>query len=286
MRVSPTKGASRELLEVFNKAVNEYSISQRGDSGRLYNLRCSQIPYCPAAVLLNWGKNKNMQSTELMSAYYFAVGHAVHAVMQKYLPQSGQFLADYECKECDTKYPMSQQYECCGFPTQYEEVLISVGGKKGKFGIVGHIDAIFVTKDKKYWILDFKTCSVTNAKNKVRNPSAEYSAQVRAYAYLLRKQYGIVVSGVMLMYLPRDNPRKPQIWEEPIKPDFWEKTRVRLKHWKGLHKKTMYADNLKDILELSKNRCGGQYCEACKKTPAQLKGLFTKLLPNYPIIKE
>jgi hypothetical protein len=286
MKLSPTKSGKSDFLSVYKDAMDNTIMMSKGDPERLYNLRCSQLPYCPAAVLLNWGQRGMVQPMDLMMAFYVHVGHAVHRVMQDYLSQSGNFLADYECKECGKKYPLSHKIECCGFPTSYEEVTLKVGSKKKGY-IGGHIDGIFKDKYGNYWILDFKTSSIAGAPAKVKNAPEGYRRQVRAYAYLLRKQYGIKVVGLMLVYIPRDNPKQPEIWEYKLKPEDWSELKTELYNDKKLHRKTMVAETIDDMKTLLKHGCGGQYCSACKMPNGQKVKLLTKLINQnrYPIKK-
>lgn len=219
-------------------------------------------------------------------SFYVGVGHAVHHTMQSYLSQSGRFLADYSCRECGKKYPLSHKYECCGFPTHYEEVDLNVGSKAKGF-IQGHIDGIFKDRNGRYWILDFKTSSIAGAPAKVKKAPEGYRRQVRAYAYLLRKQYGIEVAGCMLVYIPRDNPKTPSVWEYLIKPGDWAEFRAELMQDKRLHRKTMAADNIEDMKALLKYKCGNAYCETCKMTTGAQVKLLTKFISQkkYPIAK-
>jgi PD-(D/E)XK nuclease superfamily len=281
MKISPKKSGASEFLAVLNKTMSETLALKKKDPGRLFNLRCSQIPYCPHNTLLQFGAYGMNEATEMMSAYYFAVGHAVHKVFQDYLMHSGRFIADYECKECGKKYPLSQTYECCGFPTSYEEVEISYKG------IVGHIDGIFVDSQGRVWIVDYKTCTLENSSQKAQKPSQGYSLQVRAYAYLLWKQYNIKVVGCMLVYLPRDNPQKPKIWEIAMDERQFELARKELMLNRELHRKTLKCSSEEEYEDLLSYRCGGEYCRYCHKSNKQLSGLFSKFLKadKYPISK-
>ena len=286
MKISPTKSGKSDFLAVYRDAIENTVIMSKGDPKRLYNLRCSQLPYCPSSVLINWGTRGMVQPMDMMMAFYVHVGHAVHKVMQDYLSQSGCFLADYACKECGKKYPLSHTIECCGFPTEYEEVNLSVGSKQKGF-IQGHIDGIFRDKKGNYWIVDFKTSSTAGAPAKVKKAPEGYRRQVRAYAYLLWKQYGIKVVGCMLVYIPRDNPKSPAIWEYKIKPADWDDLKSELYQDKRNHKKTMKAETIEDMKELLKYKCGNPYCEACKMATGKQVNLLTKFINSnkYPIVK-
>jgi len=279
MKISPSRTGSAEFLKVFKTAIDEATVIHKADPSRLFKLRCSQLPYCPRSVIMNYVTLGMYQSMDMMMAYYVGVGHAVHNVMQTYLATTGVLLADYYCRECRKKYPFSHRHECCGFPTQYEEVTIDYKG------IGGHIDAIFKDSKGKYWIVDFKTCSVAGAKKKKVNPGANYKRQVRAYAYLLWKQYGIKVEGVMLVFLPRDNPRVPTIWELRMNEHHYEEARKELSADRKLHKRTMVASTWEEVRDLFMTNCGGEYCDHCKKPAKMLLADLKPKLSKLPIKK-
>lgn len=215
---------------------------------------------------------------DMMMAYYTSVGTAVHTVMQTFLCQSGQFLADYSCKKCGAQYPLSHVYECkkCGALTHYEEVTIDVGTKKGRLGIQGHIDGIFKDSKGNYWIIDFKTTSLAGAPKKEKDPGSGYTRQVRAYAVLIKKQYKITVKGVMLVFIPRDNPAKPTIWEHQLSENDFVVARKELLRDRSYHRKTMAARTLQEVAELADVSCGSPYCKYCKKSKPEFMSLIKK----------
>jgi hypothetical protein len=214
---------------------------------------------------------------DMMMHYYVNVGHSVHNTMQTHLAQSGTLLADYHCRECDTWHRLSHKHECCGFATRYEEVTISWKG------IGGHIDAIFKDGKGRYWIVDFKTTSLASAPSKMKKPGKGYERQIKAYAYLLWKQYGIKVEGVMLVFIPRDNPRKVVVWEKVMKAQDYVDTREDLKADLILHRKTMKAEKKEDFKFLLKTKCGGEYCDACKMDAKKLLNEIMRKAKRFPI---
>lgn len=280
MKIQPSRTGSAEFLAMFNRSMSDSLFVFKSDPSRLYNLRCSQMPYCPRSVVLNYATRGMYQAMDMRMAYYVGVGHAVHDVMQRYLAQSGTLLADYECRECRKKYPLSHKWECCDTPTRYEEVTINYKG------IQGHIDAIFKDKQGRYWIVDFKTCSISGAPGKKRDPGQNYKRQVRAYAFLLWKQYGIKVAGVMLVFLPRDTPWQPTIWELLMTERMYEEAKIELIADRKLHRKTMEAQSLDDMRAIFKTTCGGPYCEACKLEAKELIRRVKNKLKLFPIKKE
>ena len=281
MKITPLRSGKSEFLSVFNDMLDSTLMIEKGDPARLYNLRCSQIPYCPASVLINYGQRGIYRAMGMRMAFYVHVGTVVHTVMQSCLSQSGAFLGDYHCEECGKKYPMSHTTECCGFPTKYEEIEIDYKG------IVGHIDGVFRDSKGRYWIIDYKTTSLASASSKEKNPGLGYKSQVLAYAVLIEKQFGIKVSGCMLIFLPRDNPWKPTIWETPFGPNEMKAGIAFLKEQRNLHRLTMTAQTEEDFKPLLKVNCGDPYCETCKKPFTQLLGTARKLIARnkYPIRK-
>ena len=282
LHIKPKSTGKAAFLAVYRDALEQGMTVQKQDPKRLYNLRCSQLPYCASTVLLNYGERGMYFAMDMLMAYYVSVGHAVHKVMQDHLAQTGAFLADYTCRECGTEHRLSHVHECCGFPTDYEEVSIDYKG------IQGHIDAIFKDKQGRYWIVDFKTTSLAASAKKEKDPGITYMRQVTAYAYLLWKQHGIKVAGCMLIFIPRDDPKKPTVWEIPMTDLNYAKAKTELLADRALHKRTMAADTLEEFLDLMQNKCGNDYCDYCKKTPSALKKLAQKSLTTnrFPIKKK
>lgn len=229
---------------------------------------------------MKWASSGLAFDMDALMAYYVGVGHAVHDVMQRYLALTGKFVADYKCRgKCGKWHRFSTKSKCCGVPCAYHEVNIDYKGIKG------HIDAIMKIGDD-YYIIDFKTTSLSGSKTKKTKPGEGYTRQIKAYAYLLWKQYGIRVKGVMLVFLPRDNPRNVVIWEQAVTDKVMEETRLALKADRLLHKKTMRARTIDDFKELLERRCGGQYCEGCKVPTPGLLRLLKEQRSQFPIKKE
>lgn len=264
----PTKYA---VIDDFKQALNEAHeilLYSDKDIGRMINLRCSQLPFCPTSLLLNTQNQGMVQSQDLMGAYYTSVGHVVHSAFQSYLAKTGKFIADYYCKPCKKWHRTTTYKECkkCGGPTEYHELLISYKG------IVGHIDAVFKDRNGKYWIVDFKTCSLANSDAKTLNPGPEYQEQIESYAYLLWKQYGILVEGVMLCFIPRDNPKQAKFYTQEVDKRKLKEIRNRLQNYKRLHKLAMKASTAKDVWAIAKTyRCPKPYCKYCSLSDESLK---------------
>lgn len=292
MKIMPRRSGKSEFLAVYKKVFDEARLVHKRDLSRLYNLRCSQLPYCPRSVIADFGLSGKFHTMDMAGAYYTSVGTTVHTVMQTYLATSGQFLADYSCKICKASYPLSHVHECCNVPTIYEEVTIDVGTKKRNGlkvgGIQGHIDGIFKDSQGHYWIVDFKTTTLMGAPSKERSPGEGYVRQIRAYAVLLKHQYGIRVKGVMLVFIPRDNPspNRIAIWEEVITDRDFKQGKLELKADKRLHRKTMVASSVEEVMELAETKCGSPFCNYCKMTKSVFRNLIKPIVKKLPIMKD
>lgn len=280
MKITPAQSGSGAFKSLWAHAMKHQTIIERSDPARLYNLRCSAIPYCPRSVLFKWATTGLAFEMEMTMAYYVGVGHAVHDVAQRYLALSGDLLADYRCKVCKKWHRLSHKHTCCGVPCEYHELTIDYKG------IVGHIDAVVKIRGH-YYIVDFKTTSINGSYKKQTQPGSSYKAQITAYAYLLQKQYGIRVKGVILAFIPRDNPHRLVTWEAPVTDALLEKTRRALKADKRLHRLTMKAKTMDDFKELLEVFCDDAYCDACRKvsTPGFLK-LLKQHRGDFPIKRE
>lgn len=279
MKIKPTPGGKAAFLKLYHQTMKSQTIREKSDPARLYNLRCSQIPYCPRSVLLKWATTGLHFDMDMAMHFYVNVGHAVHNTMQTYLAQSGQFLADYQCKVCKTWHRLSHKFKCCGVPCDYHELSINYKG------ILGHIDGV-VKINGRYYIIDFKTTSLAGSVKKMSKPGVGYIRQITAYAYLIEKQYGIKVAGVMLVFIPRDNPNRPVIWEQEVTEASLEKTRKALKADRSLHKRTMAAKTVPEFKDLATNYCGGEYCDACKMPTPGFLALLKRHRSDFPIKKD
>lgn len=253
------KEVARDLLSVFVEAQDLWMASKR-DASRIKFLRPSALPFCPVGFFCGHATLGMASTMDFMGEYYTRVGTAVHDVMQKFMSPSQRFLADWECLSCGKRRRMSHKNECCEHTMKYHELLIDYKG------IVGHIDGVFRDRRGRYWILDYKTSSLKGAPYKLKSPGAAYKEQVETYATLLYLQYKIKVEGVMLMFLPRDNPKEPQVWVDLIdRPDMkavWK----RLKAYKKMHAEALAVETAKEAIALARyGRCKNEWCQTCKR---------------------
>jgi hypothetical protein len=270
MRIRPTTAPTikplstaliaKDFVSLYKEVHDDVRMAEKNTPTRVLNLRPSQLPFCVREFFINHARSGLYRHQDLASSYYTSVGHTVHEVMQNYLCRSGRFLADYHCRECGTWHRMSYVHECCDFPTKYHEVEINYKG------IEGHIDAVYVDKYGRLWILDFKTTSINGASKKKTNPGAQYVEQIETYAVLFELQYGLKIEGIMDAFILRDNPRKDPVVYAKLLTDEDRKTiRQRLMRYKRMHRQTLDAETWPEVKALLQYaRCENELCSVCK----------------------
>lgn len=276
-----------DFLKVYKKTVKDTLFIERMSPGRILSLRPSQMPLCPMNMFIERAKHGIYQPIEFGMAYYTKVGTVVHEILQNFLCQSGRFLANYYCHECNTWHKMSHKWECCGFPCEYHEVEINFKG------VVGHIDAIYKDEQGRYHIVDFKTTSTEQAPKKKLDPGIVYREQLETYAVLTELQYGIKIYGYGDVFLPRNNPLKqdPVTWCTELTDAKRKEVRVRLTRYKKMHKAYLDVSTKKEAIALLDwGRCADPWCKVCKdpddedvKKKLAEAYRFGKKLGNVPI---
>ena len=262
---------ANELLAVYLQA-QDVVIASKRDASRIKFLRPSQMPFCPASFYIQHATQGMVSTLNMLGGYYTSVGTTVHDVVQTYLSPSGKFLADWNCKICGKWRRMSTNSECCDFTMKYHEALIS------HKGVVGHIDAIFQDSKGRYWILDFKTATMKGAGYKAKSPPKSYREQVETYALMLWLQHKIKVEGVMLMFIPRDDPTKPEVWVDLVDGTQMKAVQQRIKRYKVMHKEALAAITAEEAIALARyGRCNHEWCKTCKSSlslKSQLKAAY------------
>lgn len=282
----PQKSFTSEVQQHFMFCQKEFTLWSDRDKGRILNLRCSALPFCPLDLFIDIATIGTAQSLDFSGMYFTRVGTTVHTVMQTMMVRQGdRVFGDWKCPKCKKVEHMSLFRKCdkCRIPMEYEELEIDYKGIKG------HVDTLMVPKSDvalakkisampeakryeeskklRFIIVDYKTCSISNSAKKKVNPGSAYKSQIRAYAWLLTKQYGLQIVSTILMFLPRDNPNKPVYWEQAWNgADDMKKMGKLLKRWKVSHKETLAAETWEEVRALYENygTCEGDYCKVCK----------------------
>lgn len=281
MQLRPGRSFARDFLSHYNKSMKEVEVWSPADPHRVLSLRCSALPFCPLDFFTKIANNGMARSLDMRGLFYTSIGTTVHSVMQEGLSQHGHRLfGDWKCRKCYTVEPFSTIRACCGQLMQYEEVSVDYRGIKG------HVDTLFALDGKaaakmshlpraermeaaktlELVIVDYKTTSERAKKKKEVDPGSGYISQIRAYAYLLTKQFGLQIKGVMLAFIPRDNPQYPTVWEQQILPHDHRLIRDNLRTWKAAHKDVIAATRWSHIVALKSDYglCADPYCDTCR----------------------
>lgn len=281
MLLKPGRSFAQDFLRHYAKCMKEVEVWSPADPHRILSLRCSALPFCPLDFFVNIANHGMARSLDMRGLFYTSVGTTVHLVMQQALSmRDGRLFGDWKCRKCGNFEPMSTLRLCCGQPMQYEELNIDYKGIKGHVDTLYALDGkaaqkmSFLPKEQRFEaakalefvIVDYKTTSEKGKHKKEKDPGDGYKSQIRAYAYLLNKQYGLNIVGVMLAFIPRDNPQYPTVWEQPILPSDMRSIFQDLKLWKSAHKDVTRARNWKQVLALYENYglCKDPYCDVCR----------------------
>jgi hypothetical protein len=253
---------AKEISALYQTTMREVTRTEKTTATRVLYLRPSQLPFCPVEFFVQNATYGLYRTLDFSGAFYTSVGTIVHEVMQEFLCQSGNFLADYYCNECGTWHKFSYTFEHCGFPTKYHEITIDYKG------IQGHIDAVYRDKAGKLWILDFKTTGTSSAEKKKKDPGVTYVEQIETYAVLFELQYGKRIEGIMDAFILRDNPRlSPVIWAKKLTDEHRTRIKQKLTRYKRMHRETLDAETLEEVLALfDHGRCTNPYCSVCKNS--------------------
>ena len=213
VQVQIHKQVGADFRRYLEQAVEQEFLEEKTDPGRLFMLRPSGFPYCGLRRWLDLGAHEDITTgyQSFSMQYYTRVGTTVHDVFQANLGHLGSIVGDWHCPVCKSTTEFKFYKKCkCGARPQYNELEV-----KRKKILVGHVDGLFYhRRTKTYWVIDYKTTSSRAAWNHISGakkgkPIFPYKGnvfQIEAYVPLLEEQYGITVSGYMLVYLPRDNP--------------------------------------------------------------------------------
>ena len=211
----------KDVIAAFTKhyqaGYSNLILTEPVDPKRIEELHPSSFPYCGlrhAYEQLKWGEPET-RSLDLAGSYFTTIGTSVHLVMQNWLGKvhmhrkvKGAVLGNWHCPSCDKITAKAVTYtDCpaCGSETEYSELEVKFGKR-----ICGKLDGVYQILGKNY-VFDYKTTSTYGVNDhKSRGNKYPYRGnrkQIEAYCVLLEQEYGIDVSGWVLAYLARDNPK-------------------------------------------------------------------------------
>lgn len=193
-------------------------------------LRVSGFPYC--GLKSAWKKMQTLQGltgTELMTSdkgHYTGTGTNMHLVFQRWMGHHGRILGNWVCK-CGYHARLKRSNVCkvCKGEMEYEEITVNAYKHCS-----GHIDGVYRSRKGEYFVIDYKTSS-TRGLSSPFLPYAKNVAQIKAYCALIEYQYGIKISGWMLIYISRDTIKRFKIKGEYIDDSEKKKIMKRIKQF-------------------------------------------------------
>lgn len=208
----------KPVIAALDKYIAENTKGKRVmpvQGNRAYELHPSSFPYCALWHVHDIFKNGGIPTTQeedYFMQYYTGLGSFKHELMQDWLGKGKQIYGNWECihaqrkkNPCKGRRKFSVYKECpkCGSEMKYHELSI----KFGKY-THGHLDGIFFYKGK-YYIIDYKTTGEYKlfqhkSGRKIEFPFGYNKAQIESYCYYVAKQYGVEISGWILIYVSRD----------------------------------------------------------------------------------
>ncbi len=187
--------------------------------------------------------------------YYTNVGTVTHSVFQAIVGKGGRIIGNWACPKCGFKRRMSTYKVCdeCKTSMTYEEVEVSYKAWRG------HLDNIYIAKNKELWIIDYKTC-MTKFIHEKWGPSQSYVEQQSHYVVLLEEKLQRKIAGWMLVYLARENPIKMQrIISRRLREETKERLRKENNLYTKMHKKLWKIESLSEVKPLYLNkRCSNR----------------------------
>ena len=131
----------------------------------------------------------------------------------------------------------------------YEEVEVSYQAWRG------HLDNIYVSKQKELWIVDYKTCKAKFIYQKNYGASQTYVEQQNHYVVLLEEKLQRKIAGWMLVFLAREDPIKMQrIISRRLREQTKERLRKENHLYTKLHKKVWKIESLPEVKPLYQNK--------------------------------
>jgi len=193
-------------------------------SDRRLEFRGSGLPFCPRAFFLD-----RILEPPTRFGYLNEVvlqrGHAIHAVVQRWLGRSGLLFGNWECPRCaqtlGRPFILRDSYGPPGRcpihreELQYQEYEIEFEGMKC------HPDGLVPNecREHAFTLLEVKTQAHSGSKawpgwRDLKEPMHHHVEQANAYACIVPRVLGFKITKVWVWYISADRPRwKPKVFE-------------------------------------------------------------------------
>lgn len=241
--------------------------SSNASISRLLEVHPSELPICPIRFVYEWIESTHnlMTISQLRDAITLNIGTTVHKCIQQFLPieAGSRMVGDWVCTKCGYIHSCCIKPEkctvCSNTNFEYEELPIKYKG------FSGHIDTVYKTEEG-LAIVDYKTATLDNFKEKSIRPSLGYRMQIRSYALLLKLQYKLVCTDVFLVFIAKEKPAYNNIalYHEVITPQKLHDTFLFLQHQRNIKQQLLSIKTFDEFIKLDLEPCANPYCKACK----------------------
>lgn len=207
------KGADSPTALIFD-LMNKVIANKRPNKSYKPQVRFSKLPIC--SLLFAQEVVKGSNDVPFSMDWFTEIGTGIHDVFQIHFPLTegvSQYVyGDWKCVCClDTNNkPLITASHCCTpldlrcprcetkNSLRYSEIEVNYKGVKG------HIDLLLLI-DKKFYLLDWKSCSQAIVENPSNLPYPKNSMQIESYCEALRYEFDIDVYWHCLIYVSRDS---------------------------------------------------------------------------------
>jgi hypothetical protein len=244
------------VVAEFTDYFNKLSIKEYPAEGIPDKLRVSGFPYCG----LRHAYMRMLQlpsSSSFLSNYYFGAGKWMHTTVQHALGCGGRIYGNWKCVNngCKGSRLFSKNNKCpiCSSVLVYDEIRLNLREYEQFSNLADClIDGVYRTLDGEFFIVDYKSAGLDvirdMVKAKLQNPiDVSNIAQVKAYCPLIEFKYNIEISGWILPYISRDNPKKLKVFAQRISTK--EKKRI-IKKIELYNKHYLQVMNLKSFKQV------------------------------------
>lgn len=268
--------ASSRIEHLLLSAFDEGSCYELNDPSRSLRLRPSSFPFCPLRFFLDLPdmqtKGKRIPAS---MAYYVRVGTVIHNTFQEAIASHETaaqfFVRDWKCPACGHIHSLSlapSHCNKCSQPFHIHDAPAHLEHTIEDGNLVGHVDDTFCFSNKGddyYVVMDYKSTSLNRMKSGAV-PEPTHLQQLSAYAALLSKK--VKVLGYVLIYIPRDNPRKLKAFAYTLTKQEVDTTLQKIALYEKQHKNALTVNTQSGLDALIEKR-------PCK-TPEQLQAFCGK----------
>ncbi len=241
-----------ELTAYYTDAIAADIRDPQKSGFRSVELHPSSFPYCGVRHFHNICQEPPTADRDIphSMSFYVSIGTAFHTAIQAAMARGMQVYGNWTCLECGFTKKFSRKPtcpKCHNKHMRYDELGVRYGRR-----IVGHVDGVWIWKDKKkYYLIDYKSAGVSSFEYHEKTgkgfPKPANVEQIIKYIVLIEAEYDIELSGWALIYQARDKFDKFEIVGATVSDDEKRKHRIEVKRWDRHHDIVVRAKSLEDI---------------------------------------